>query len=566
MMRSLLLLLALIVAPLSVHAHVRLRYTGVPIRNAASATSDGAYSTAGPCGGQNKFGRNGITQAVGGANMKLKVAYNGGHQSSANAFHAAIYCEVSGPGATFNDDLLNGDVAPAMPLVGGGTTVPATDSSTAGYDLEVTLPTHSTDKYCVLSLLDQRNWGGCVDLHVVPPDSPASKVVDDDNLPESPCTQMCAHVNAACEGSLNPYGAPPNDCMRMCAEYVSDEGASKTASNTLQCRAYYAQQAVDGTATARSTNCARAGKDSSVCVDPAGTKRPASDCTRYCEAVSSNCTSLYDGGVDECLRTCAGFKTEGYGDDLQPPAGNTTSCRLDAALDGRCSDAAPTASGRCDAINPLVHAGLNDTFSGVWKSVAGQCDTPDQRSVNTISGCCCFSGELTLIHVQGSPLVLIGAANLTTIGGERCQAGDVMIGGTTYHYDQAVQVPDGADGSVDPSSFTSKSTPMLYLRQESSTSREASGSFALGGDRFQWELVTSSSDSDSGSKLVITNDVPSTSTPRVCSIQAEKMSAIDTSAMPIPDDPLCCAANHVAMSMMLVVVTMILAQLSSRVL
>ena len=56
-----------------------------------------------------------------------------------------------------------------LPLTDGTASVPATDSSTAGYPLTFKIPNlaagaTTNQETCVISLLDQRNWGGCVDI------------------------------------------------------------------------------------------------------------------------------------------------------------------------------------------------------------------------------------------------------------------------------------------------------------------------------------------------------------------------------------------------------------------
>jgi len=66
-------LLCVLSLPALVSAHVRLLYTNVPIRNAASATANGAYSVAGPCGGVLSYGIRGVTEWTSEQNVELTI-------------------------------------------------------------------------------------------------------------------------------------------------------------------------------------------------------------------------------------------------------------------------------------------------------------------------------------------------------------------------------------------------------------------------------------------------------------------------------------------------------------
>lgn len=142
-------------------AHVRQRYLGsLSIRNANSATANGAASTSGPCGGQNTFGNNGINQVKVGQKVTVGIQYAAGHKSAANVFRLTYLCGK--PGA---QTLLSGPNAkttvPTQPE-------PAADT-TVVHNFEFTIPATGTGadaQLCTISLLDQRNWGGCVDLQV----------------------------------------------------------------------------------------------------------------------------------------------------------------------------------------------------------------------------------------------------------------------------------------------------------------------------------------------------------------------------------------------------------------
>lgn len=165
------------------NGHVRMLYTDLSIRNANSATADGRGSTNGACGSNDPFNSNGVGTIEDGATVSLKINYAAGHNSPRNRFRMAYSC-----GATTPDDL----AADAAALTsaehactgtggGGGYPVDASDSQVeGGYTLTCTLPkmlnggvtTEATD--CTISLLDQRDWGGCVDFRlsaaeVIPP-------------------------------------------------------------------------------------------------------------------------------------------------------------------------------------------------------------------------------------------------------------------------------------------------------------------------------------------------------------------------------------------------------------
>ena len=152
--------------------HVRLTQDagttpGLRIRNAASANGDGVFSVAGACGGNAAFGANGVTTTIAsGAALNLKVNYNGGHASAANAFKVAFMC--AGNGADLTQNLME---------TAGAKTTCATVAAPGGsngspYTVQCTLPTTghgitgAAGQPCTISILDQRDWGGCIDLNL----------------------------------------------------------------------------------------------------------------------------------------------------------------------------------------------------------------------------------------------------------------------------------------------------------------------------------------------------------------------------------------------------------------
>jgi len=165
-----------------VQAHVRMFYdsgTGATprsIRNANSLMSDGSFSTAGPCGGAANFGGNAGTQVNNvspGESVTLIINYNGGHRSDANRFAVRFECGATGSGPTEQimkdaTDLPAGTCTVVRCPEEGAYPCPAAigNSFTEGYTFECTVPPDAAGKDCTYSVLDQRDWGGCVDLVV----------------------------------------------------------------------------------------------------------------------------------------------------------------------------------------------------------------------------------------------------------------------------------------------------------------------------------------------------------------------------------------------------------------
>lgn len=165
----------------------------LPIRNANSATGDGRASVAGACGGQNTWGANGNAVGQDGpANvMTLDINYAAGHASPNNVFSMAFSCE---------DTSQNGLSAAAAKLTAadgctctsGGADIgypcPAPQAIVpGGYRVTCTLPQQNIQlgetKDCTVSLLDQRDWGGCVDIQlasaaaILPPAPPPAPII-----------------------------------------------------------------------------------------------------------------------------------------------------------------------------------------------------------------------------------------------------------------------------------------------------------------------------------------------------------------------------------------------------
>lgn len=164
---------------LLVQGHVRMFYdsgTGATprsIRNANSPMSDGSFSTAGPCGGVSAWKLEQANNVAPGESVTMIINYNGGHKSNANEFAIRWACGESGSGPT------EAQMKAATDLPAGTCNVircpeantypcPAAigNQFTEGYTFQCTVPPNAAGKDCTYSVLDQRDWGGCVDLRV----------------------------------------------------------------------------------------------------------------------------------------------------------------------------------------------------------------------------------------------------------------------------------------------------------------------------------------------------------------------------------------------------------------
>lgn len=156
-------------------------FTVLPLLSVrVQASTSGAYSVAGPCGitagtASAKWGgvSGSVVPLVEGQQLSLTIGYNGGHQDAANAFHAAYTCgnytvgmDVSNQEAKLKSTAV---VPNRITLSNGQQTVPATQSLTSGYVLTFPVPNvpeGMNSATCIISLLDQRQWGGCIDVRI----------------------------------------------------------------------------------------------------------------------------------------------------------------------------------------------------------------------------------------------------------------------------------------------------------------------------------------------------------------------------------------------------------------
>ena len=149
--------------------------TPLPIRNAAAAGANGRASVAGPCGGSGAYQAAGAPEVPVGAKVSLSLQYAAGHANDANAFTATFRCGA--PTENQMDAAAAGVTtftATQCTTTQGGTEYPV--PAATGRDakiVECTLPPKTVAELagdgasCSLSLQDQRDWGGCVDIKYV---------------------------------------------------------------------------------------------------------------------------------------------------------------------------------------------------------------------------------------------------------------------------------------------------------------------------------------------------------------------------------------------------------------
>ena len=161
--------------------HVRVTDNERAVRN------NGGFSVSGPCGGADTWGQGskGATEVANGQRVCAMINYNGGHKSPANAFRAVFACGGNLPQNSFKGlsslPLVDG-TSPSELILGNTITAAGGNNVKPGYTLCVDLPpqtlTDENSKKCTLSLLDQRDWGGCLDFALTepvptPPPTPA---------------------------------------------------------------------------------------------------------------------------------------------------------------------------------------------------------------------------------------------------------------------------------------------------------------------------------------------------------------------------------------------------------
>lgn len=167
-----------------VSAHVRLVFTDEeftldnrPIRNASSASGDGRASVEGPCGGNLAWGANGSSSAEAGDEVTVKFNYGANHPSNANLLQARWACnqpssnelksvQYNMPIGNVNS-LQPGQCASLRCPVSGQYPCAAPDAQIDnGYVFKCRIPSDALNQDCTLSIVDQRDWGGCLDISV----------------------------------------------------------------------------------------------------------------------------------------------------------------------------------------------------------------------------------------------------------------------------------------------------------------------------------------------------------------------------------------------------------------
>jgi len=171
-----------------------------PIRNANGPTGNGAGSVDGPCGGTNSFGQNGVGAVVDGDTVTLEINYAAGHTGAQQAFRMALSCgdttenavEALSAALTAQEHGCTGSAGTQTTTYidneDGVFGIPAPNGPGGGpYEVTCTLPLQGVqpgeEKDCVISLLENRQWGGCVDVKMSsaavaqPPSPPPAPLV-----------------------------------------------------------------------------------------------------------------------------------------------------------------------------------------------------------------------------------------------------------------------------------------------------------------------------------------------------------------------------------------------------
>jgi hypothetical protein len=174
-----LIMLLLLCTPLL--GHVSMKYvegSDLAIRSANSATGDGRANVQNACGGNAAPGANGKGTIKDGDEVTLAINYAAGHQSAQNAFSMRFACgdgsagsvEAASAKLTAAANNCKGTASGAAATYGANG-IPAPKAIVpGGYTVTCTLPKQEVTaaKDCVISLADQRDWGGCVDVSVLP--------------------------------------------------------------------------------------------------------------------------------------------------------------------------------------------------------------------------------------------------------------------------------------------------------------------------------------------------------------------------------------------------------------
>jgi len=168
----------------AVSAHVYAIYQGmnIPIRSAATPTSNGVQSTAGPCSGAATYGSNGVTTVIPGQVINLQLKYVTPHPNppAGNFFSVGMICTSGNPSTLGTDtplrlwDTTNTNGVTTMPnqVNNAGITpvaIPAQDLTAIPFTFPSKSPAGlslSAGDHCTISIMDERSWGDCIDVVV----------------------------------------------------------------------------------------------------------------------------------------------------------------------------------------------------------------------------------------------------------------------------------------------------------------------------------------------------------------------------------------------------------------
>ncbi|HEY8089539.1 MAG TPA: hypothetical protein VIF09_16875 [Polyangiaceae bacterium] len=141
------------------------------------------------------------------------------------------------------------------------------------------------------------------------------------NTTQLTCASYCSVVMTNCTGPNAEY-LTQDICNSMCPAFELGGTIADTADDTLGCRTFFANQA----ASTPDTSCRMAG--------PLGGGHCGTNpCGPFCDLDVSYCKGdkplPYEGGLPDCLGSCAGYPylTTGAGDTTSE-SGDTLNCRL----------------------------------------------------------------------------------------------------------------------------------------------------------------------------------------------------------------------------------------------
>jgi len=157
-------------------------YTNLPFRGAATSTSNTPASTDGPCGpAGTQWGSNGVTSVKPGQTMAIGLQYAQEHPSGgANTFQLAMVCGNNAVGTSVQPLAVSTNANSAQNRL-QYSVIHLADTDLNPRSFAFTFPTHTPDgttitsgDQCTVAMLDQRDWGACLDFQV---DFPVNQVV-----------------------------------------------------------------------------------------------------------------------------------------------------------------------------------------------------------------------------------------------------------------------------------------------------------------------------------------------------------------------------------------------------